>query len=526
MFKAKYQAHKLVNIIFYIIVFLIGFYMGVMGQKIGIRDLFSKFLFIDNVEAFTIDTIDGVVLDEDFIVQKTLEAFPNIDLSVYNKYLITYIYGYPTLGKYISVHIMTSEGVEDLRVWTKYNSGSSAWYPLYTLSNQPMYRFSYKFDDDSLYGAYHYISEANNPDSTVASLHSKSSTTEVDYSNFNVNGIDTYESGYNSVLNKMFFSNYYYSFNKNLFSDNHDFKQVCVNPKNAFAISYTELYQNKNSFGDYIWFPYNIIYLNYGRYNTLNSKMIFDEPTTDKHIFFNSSEKFDLFNTVDGLQLVDGFNAPITSSYPYNTRYNYFGWSAYPFAVGSANSDSPDIPVYKFSENFMTVQLSSFGIAHGGGTRIHYDLNDENNQNLSMCFYINKFYTVTELTENGTGNYEGVISTPNGDITLYSITGGDFFGSFHEEDFGLTAIVTAPLNAIRQISNGTCIPQTITILGKSITLPCGDTIFWDREDVQDFKIFWNMFFGGILCYGIGLSLYRKIHKFTNPLDDRVEVIDL
>lgn len=507
MFKAKYQAHRIVNIIFYIIVFFIGFYMGVMGQKVGIKSLFDKFLMIDTVYAETDITSN---FDTDFLPTSN---------NWYDESLIINIFNQVNLIGQLDLNISSY-----LNVYATFTASPNNQYTyifstsVYTGSSNQVYttgshiRVDFRYNSNNSTVAYTFDSNSNHTSKQV----------------FN-SGISYQLAATNSpshTINYPLDFSIYHSFNENLFSNNNDFKQVCVNPKNAFAISYTELYQNKNSFGDYIWFPYNIIYLNYGRYNTLNSKMIFDEPTTDKHIFFNSSEKFDLFDTVNGLQLVDGFNATITSSYPYNTRYNYYGWSAYPFAIADANSDSPHIPVYKFSTDFMTVQLSSFGIAHGGGTRTHHDLTDENNQNLSMCFYINKFYTVTELTENGTGNYEGTIPTPNGDINLYSVTGGDFFGSFHEEDFGLTAIVTAPLNAIRQISNGTCTPQTITILGKSITLPCGDTIFWGREDLQDFKLFWNMFFGGILCYGIGLSLYRKIHKFTNPLDDRVEVIDL
>ena len=56
LLNLKYKMHKLVNLIFYLIIFGIGFLLGFGAEKINFNKLISQFLFIDNVSAATITT--------------------------------------------------------------------------------------------------------------------------------------------------------------------------------------------------------------------------------------------------------------------------------------------------------------------------------------------------------------------------------------------------------------------------------------------------------------------------------------
>ena len=143
-----------------------------------------------------------------------------------------------------------------------------------------------------------------------------------------------------------------------------------------------------------------------------------------------------------------------------------------------------------------------------------------------MCFYINKFYDVVSLQQDNFGQWYGDVITPNGTINVHTIDNNNFFDAIPNPDFGLNSIVVAPLVAIRKITNGVCEPLNVNILGKTISMPCGNTIFWDREDVQFFKVFWNLVSGGIIAYGIGISTYKLVHDLRYPDKDRIDVMKL
>ena len=509
MFKAKYQAHRLVNIIFYIIVFFIGFYIGVMGQKVGIKSLFDKFLIIDTVYADELN----VNITSDF----NSDFYPSSN-NWYDESLIINIFNQVNLIGQLDLNISSYLNI--------YSINLSPSYP-----NDYIYIFStssFTGSSSQVYTTGSYIRVDIKPSGNSTQV-IYSYLSNVNHSNLQVlnSGISYQLAATNSpshTINHSLDFSIYHSFNENLFANNNYFKQVCINPIKPFTISTTDNEYSNPS--DFLWFPYQIIQLNSGLYHTLNRNFVWNDET--KHVFFNSYDLIDdYFITGVGLQMQPWISfSNLTYLYPYDNRYNYYGWNVYPFSITDLNTENPVLPIFKFSDDFITLQLSSFGIAHGGMTRTHYDLTDENNQNLSMCFYINKMYDVYSLDIDENGNFYGNVDTSNGSIDIYSDNQYNYFTMIDDNLFGFTSILTAPLTAIRQISNGTCSPVSIPILGKTITLPCGDTIFWGREDVQDFKLFWNMFFGGVICYGLGISTFKRIQRFKDPTDDKVEVIDL
>lgn len=104
--------------------------------------------------------------------------------------------------------------------------------------------------------------------------------------------------------------------------------------------------------------------------------------------------------------------------------------------------------------------------------------------------------------------------------------GNSFFSSFEDTDHGgISGVVTAPLTFINKIS-GKCSPLGINVLGADVSLPCGDTLFWNKPEVANFRNTWNVLFGGGILYALLLKLLKVIENLKNPDDSRIEVMKL
>lgn len=83
--KMKFKAHRLVNYLFYIIIFFVGFFIGFGAKNLNIKNIISQLMFIDNVEARTIATVNGTPIDEDYVYSRFKEKWENFDINIYNK---------------------------------------------------------------------------------------------------------------------------------------------------------------------------------------------------------------------------------------------------------------------------------------------------------------------------------------------------------------------------------------------------------------------------------------------------------
>lgn len=101
-----------------------------------------------------------------------------------------------------------------------------------------------------------------------------------------------------------------------------------------------------------------------------------------------------------------------------------------------------------------------------------------------------------------------------------------FFDNFNTEDNGgISGVVTAPLRFVRKIT-GTCESLELSVMDQEVILPCGDTLFWNREDVLPLRTIWNILFGGLIIYRLLLKLFKVIHNMKDPDNSKVEVMDL
>lgn len=101
-----------------------------------------------------------------------------------------------------------------------------------------------------------------------------------------------------------------------------------------------------------------------------------------------------------------------------------------------------------------------------------------------------------------------------------------FFGDFSDTDHGgISGVVTAPLRFINKITQ-TCSPLSLDVLGANVQLPCGDTLFWNKPEVANFRTIWNILFGGAFLYLMITKLFKVIDGLKNPDDSRIEVMKL
>ena len=507
--KYKYQAHRLINYIFYIIVFLIGFLLGHSSKEVNINKLISDFLFIDNVSAYEINIDDHIFVTESDILDSVNTHVSDFVYDDNNNVFCTY----DILNNYYELSCLLLNDLDWNNIYlTNYQSETNS----RVFINLPQ-------SSSAIYSVFHYSKStydmifSNAYRSVFASSYNSFVSRIFTNTNFPSNENSTIDNSQlkaiNKNVNKLDFITPQLNYNENLFENTDDFKQVCVNSTDTFLISSNDYNRGGHVLADYLWFPYNIKGLEQGVYKTSDDSLVFNDEI-EKYFFKNAKKINKTFDETAGLPFS-------TYNYPFENRYSYFGWLAVPFIITYDENDYM-FYVFRFKDDSEIVYYND--IESGGGAGHYFGEGEE--PPTEYCFYINNLYEVQTLETDNNGNHYGTVVTPEGEINIYSSNSNSFFSSFNDNDFGLSKIITSPLRAIRRIGQGACSPQTVTLLNKNITIPCGDTIFWNRQDVSTFKVFWNMFWGGILCYGIGISLYRLVHRLRNPSDDKVEVLDL
>lgn len=102
-----------------------------------------------------------------------------------------------------------------------------------------------------------------------------------------------------------------------------------------------------------------------------------------------------------------------------------------------------------------------------------------------------------------------------------------FFEDFDAPDIGgLSGVITAPLSTIQSLLNSTCTNLTLPLpfVNENITLPCMSTIY--SEHFGAFFTIYQTIILAIICYRCIRSIFFDIQGFTDPNDDRIEVMDL
>ncbi len=112
------------------------------------------------------------------------------------------------------------------------------------------------------------------------------------------------------------------------------------------------------------------------------------------------------------------------------------------------------------------------------------------------------------------------------DSSIDDTSSKNFFNNFQDNDHGLSSVITAPLQFIKNLNNNTCTPISLTIpfVDKNFTLPCMSTIYSDNFGT--FFTLYQTITTGFIAYYVSVRIFALVKGFKDPKDDRIEVMDL
>lgn len=106
----------------------------------------------------------------------------------------------------------------------------------------------------------------------------------------------------------------------------------------------------------------------------------------------------------------------------------------------------------------------------------------------------------------------------------------DQTGIFSDINFNSTGaisgIITAPLSAIQSITSSTCSDLVVPLpyVDEDLTLPCMTAIY--TEHFGAFFSIYQTIILGITAYWVFVSIFKMVQGFSDPMEDRIEVLDL
>lgn len=114
----------------------------------------------------------------------------------------------------------------------------------------------------------------------------------------------------------------------------------------------------------------------------------------------------------------------------------------------------------------------------------------------------------------------------NSDSSEATNSASGFFEDFNTDTFGLTSIITAPLNLINNLTSSSCSPLTLEIpfVNKTMQLPCMSTIY--SRYFGAFLSIYQIITFGFTSYWVCVRVFALVKDFKNPDHDEIEVMDL
>ena len=151
--------------------------------------------------------------------------------------------------------------------------------------------------------------------------------------------------------------------------------------------------------------------------------------------------------------------------------------------------------------------------------RIYNSLNDTDEKDIS--------YVDVDGDNQNTTDVQPPYTQLEDPATVTNPTSAGIFSSFTTNTYGLTAIISAPLNLINQLTSKECAAINLPLPfldNKSLTLPCMSTIY--ETYFGSFFSLYQLITFGVVSYWVIVRLLNMIKDFKNPNHDEIEVLDL
>ena len=158
------------------------------------------------------------------------------------------------------------------------------------------------------------------------------------------------------------------------------------------------------------------------------------------------------------------------------------------------------------------------------------EINYDNNDGTLVAGAVEEQTTIIEnKTTDIINKQEELKNSINDDKTDEATSkAGEFFSGFETNTFGLTSIITAPLNLIGSITSSTCSSLGLTIpfiqKNNTLKLPCLSSIY--QEHFGAFLTIYQTITFGIVAYWVCVRVFALVKDFKNPDHDEIEVLDL
>lgn len=422
--SAKYKAHKLVNVFFYLIVFFVGVLIGLGAKSFNFSRIMSQFLMIDNVEAYS------------------------ATVPMNNSYKVTSSNYYDEEKLYNLFNYVFNDSLELGFDFTDYQYV----YSLYASNSQDIFYCPESMSiggnsnkiwfNSANYGCYRIYQSSSSfmiSNEVTGSNYSKDSyymASTVDHSSL-------MDSRFKKVLDFTDFLTVNLEFDENLFSNDENFKEVCVNNFDTFSITSNHIQdydENDNPYLDdldFIWIKGNLNNIRVLRYIDLNGDISVSQAhNVDDvvsfytplwgHVYFLDSS-----DTIKSLWTPSPFapGAQLTDK-NYVDKFKYYGYSFVPFNM-YMSSERKEFLIFHIEDEYIT------------------DLDGNDSYNSQLCFYIKKEYDVSLASRNLDGTYVfniNVLKDDNSDGINYT-TGG--MSNLEQDYTFIFSRISSFLNQIR-----------------------------------------------------------------------------
>lgn len=416
--KMKFKVHRLVNYLFYIIIFFVGFFIGFGAKNLNIRNIISQLMFIDNVEAKTLATVDSTVIDEDYIYNEFKKLWSDFNIKTYNN---IYCELSETNNKYRLLCRAFTDSTKNA-----FECSSSSYICSINNNKIDMYEFDYNFYT-KLYNTVNFV-ESSKQSSDYSSgyfFYPKSMKLNGTYYTIATNyDRPDLSDDVNKLINTLDFTDKTLEFNENLFKNDENFKQVCVNNYDTFSITSNDIqdYDDDNNpvyhNFDFIWFPNGMKGISTWIYDSEDYDHVFIPEKDENSLvgwwcWLNNKSEIDLYFDRDN----PGMYLKLRG---YKNKYNYYNYTFYPFEM-------------TFTTSYHRYQVFWFKDPY-----IEYLDGTKKDDSTKYCFYIKKEFDVNILNKNQNGDYESTIN----------ILGSETDDKTYKNEFDLD-----PSNSIGTINN-------------------------------------------------------------------------
>jgi len=216
------------------------------------------------------------------------------------------------------------------------------------------------------------------------------------------------------------------------------------------------------------------------------------------------------------------FKVVVSLNQSLNNSSLYVGVGSYTTASNQSslfvNQHISDTPI-SFSVNTYEINTSSTIINQNDQIIEQNKITNDKLDNLDT--------TIKNQTEVQQKNHDETMNTLKDDNTTEaSNEASEFFSGFETDTFGLTSIITAPLNLIGSITSSSCSPLGLEVpfSNSTLNLPCMTSIY-ERYFGSFLDVYQTITFG-IIAYWVCVKIFALVKDFKNPDHDEIEVMDL